>query len=213
MKQARPLRLTVALGAALFCATWASAQDAQTVAGIDLTSTDGAAFTATTAIGHNGQVPFLPYSEAPEPALQLQLSAGGGDSPLDVSVSQHATLAPGGQNAFSRASVGAEVRIGRGIVDQRGARANGDSTYVFVASDQDALTWRPGARSDFGGRGSSVQLQDQVEVGDLAAGLAFERNGVQTSLAYVEREESTRVGNQSFSQDQSFTGVTVTVRN
>ncbi len=35
---------------------------------------------------------------------------------------------------------------------------------------------------------------------------------MQASLTYVERSESTNVGSQGFSQDQSFTGVTVTVR-
>jgi hypothetical protein len=49
-------------------------------------------------------------------------------------------------------------------------------------------------------------------VGDLAAGVTYERNGVQASLAYVEREESTRIGRQNYSQEQNFTGVTVTMR-
>jgi hypothetical protein len=46
----------------------------------------------------------------------------------------------------------------------------------------------------------------------MSVGVTYERSGVQASLAYVEREESTTVGNQSFSQDESFTGLTVTMR-
>jgi hypothetical protein len=83
---------------------------------------------------------------------------------------------------------------------------------MFVASDDEALTWQPGVRSEFGGQGASLALQDRVEVGDLSAGVTYERNGVQASLAYVEREESARIGQQNFSQDESFTGVTVTMR-
>jgi hypothetical protein len=97
-------------------------------------------------------------------------------------------------------------------VQRDGDNNQGSSVYAFVASDNDALTWRPGARSEFGGRGSAFALQEQVEVGDMSAGVTYERNGVQASLAYVEREESTQVGAESFSQDQSFTGVTVTMR-
>jgi hypothetical protein len=46
----------------------------------------------------------------------------------------------------------------------------------------------------------------------MAAGVTYERNGVQASLAYVEREESTRVGRESYTQEQAFTGVTLTMR-
>lgn len=83
---------------------------------------------------------------------------------------------------------------------------------VFVASDNEALTWQPGQRSEFGGDGSGVRMQDRVEVGDMSVGVTYERNGVQASLAYVEREEATTVGNETFSQDQSFAGVTLTMR-
>ena len=55
-------------------------------------------------------------------------------------------------------------------------------------------------------------MQDRVEVGDMSVGVTYERNGVQASLAYVEREEATTVGNETFNQDQSFAGVTLTMR-
>lgn len=153
-------------------------------------------------------------AEAPR-RLELGVAAGGGDSPLDISISQRATIGAGADGDISRRGSGSEVRIGRGLVsNDEGARTQngGTAVYAFVASDDEALTWQPGARSDFGGQGSSVQLQEQVEIGDMAAGVTYERNGVQASLAYVEREESTRVGGRHFSQDTSFTGVTVTMR-
>lgn len=151
--------------------------------------------------------------EAPR-RLELELAAGGGDSPLDISVSQRASLGANANGDVSRRGSGSEVRVGRGLVSDEGNRTQGggSAVYVFVASDDEALTWQPGSRSEFGGDGSSLSLQEQVEIGDVSAGVTFERNGVQTSLAYVEREESTRVGNRHFSQDMSFTGVTVTMR-
>jgi len=144
--------------------------------------------------------------------VELELAAGGGDSPLDVSIAQRASIGSNTDGDVDRRGRGSELRVGRGLVGERDDGNRGSSTYVFVASEDEALTWQPGSRSEFGGQGSSFALQDQVEVGDLAAGVTWERNGVQTSLAYVEREESTRVGNQTYSQDESFTGVTVTMR-
>lgn len=151
----------------------------------------------------------LPSVQGPR-RLELELAAGGGDSPVDVSVAQRASIGADENGDLDRRGSGSELRIGRGLVD-RAERTDG-SVYAFVASDNEALTWRPGARSEFGGRGDSWALQEQVEIGDMSAGVTYERNGVQASLAYVEREESTQIGVESFSQDQSFTGVTVTMR-
>lgn len=144
--------------------------------------------------------------------LELQVSAGGNDSPIDVSVAQRASLGSDANGNIDRRGSGSEVRVGRGLVDRREGSSNEPAVYMFVASDDEALTWQPGNRTEFGGRGSSLSLQDRVEVGDMSAGVTYERNGVQASLAYVEREESTRVGTQHFSQENSFAGVTVTMR-
>ncbi len=143
--------------------------------------------------------------------VELELAAGGGDAPLDVSIAQRASLGANRDGDVDRQGRGSELRVGRGLVGERQG-GNQPSTYVFVASDNEALTWQPGSRNEFGGESSSFALQDRVEVGDLSAGVTWERNGVQTSLAYVEREESTRIGNQTYSQDESFTGLTVTMR-
>jgi len=158
---------------------------------------------AAPALTHDGESPRR---------LELELSAGGGNSPIDVSIAQRATLGANGNGDIDRSGSGSEVRIGQGLVDRRENSENSRAVYMFVASEDEALTWQPGARSEFGGVGSSVALQDRVEVGDISAGVTYEQNGVQASLAYVEREESTRVGRENFNQDQSFTGVTVTMR-
>jgi hypothetical protein len=166
---------------------------------------------ATVRFSPSGQ-DGLPEVQGPR-RLELQLAAGGGDSPVDVSVAQRATFGSDANGDIDRRGSGSELRVGRGLVDRNEGGNRGSSVYAFVASDNEALTWRPGGeRSEFGGRGDAFALQEQVEIGDMSAGVTYERNGVQASLAYVEREESTRIGAESFTQDESFTGVTVTMR-
>ncbi len=143
--------------------------------------------------------------------LELELAAGGGDAPIDVSIAQRASIGADSNGDLNRRGTGQELRVGSGLVRDRDTSGE-PSVYMFVASDDEALTWEPGARSEFGGRGSSLALQERVEVGDMSAGVTYERDGVQASLAYVEREQSARVGGRTVSQDQAFTGVTVTVR-
>lgn len=132
--------------------------------------------------------------------LELEVAANAG--PVDVSIAQRAHL---NDSATERSGAGTEIRIGRGLVERR--EGGGDSVYVFVASDDEALTWAPGSSAS-----APLALQQQVEIGDRSAGVTLERGGVQASVAYVERESSTRVGAQTISRDQSFTGVTVALR-
>lgn len=171
---------------------------------------------------NNADAPrFSPSELAPDqdPAadqprrLELQISADREmtGAPVDVSIAQRASFGADGNGDLNHSGSGSEVRIGR-LIQQEGEHRRGSAVYAFVSSDDQALTWRPGSRSEFGGSGSSFSLQDQVRVGDRAAGVTYERNGIQASIAYVEREESTRVGTQSFSQEQNFAGVTVTMR-
>lgn len=158
-----------------------------------------------------GDAPIEGYFAESPNRIELELAAGGGGAPLDIAIAQRASLGSNSEGEINRRSSGAELRVGRGLVERREG-SNSGSLYAFIASDDEALTWQPGARSEFGNPGGSVALQNQVQVGDHSAGVAYERSGVQASLAYVEREESTVVGQQSFSQDQSFAGVTVTIR-
>ncbi len=201
-------------------ATLAAAQDTGAPAAVqfdDPTTLSPEAPALNLNVRDDAQVRFAsPNAQSALPAVQgprrleLELAAGGGDSPVDVSLAQRATLGADPNGDIDRRGSGSELRIGRGLVDR--AESTDGSFYAFVASDNEALTWRPGARSEFGVRGDSFALQEHVEIGDMSAGITYERNGVQASLAYVEREESMQVGAQSFSQDQSFTGLTVTMR-
>jgi hypothetical protein len=138
-----------------------------------------------------------------------------GGLPVDVEFAGRAAVAVDADGEIARHSRGSELRLGRGLGDLRRRRASlwSDPTwYIFAASDDEALTWRPGRTNSFGGASSGVAVEDRVEIGDLQAGITYERGPLQASLAYVEREVSTHVGGRSLSQDENFTGLTVTLR-
>lgn len=138
--------------------------------------------------------------------LQLSGSGAGAGLPLDVAFAHRGTI---DSDESGRDRRGSEFRVGHNLVQQRDPNAaEGPSVYAFVASDNEALTWRPGGHDT----GASLAMQDQVEVGDRSAGITYETHGVQTSLAYVERDIHTRVGGRSYSSDENFAGVTVTLR-
>jgi hypothetical protein len=146
--------------------------------------------------------------------LALSQRAVGG-LPVDVELSQRAGFGVNENGDISRESRGTELRLGAGLGDLKRRNASSFSNpiwYVFAASDDEALTWAPGTRNAFGGGASGVSLEDRVEIGDLQAGVTIEMGRVQASLAYVEREVSTQIGSNSISQDESFTGVTLTMR-
>jgi hypothetical protein len=214
-----------ALAAALFGVSIAAAQDAgspfieqsstELEAGqVDFTDPQTILRRNSVTVDTNVVQRFTPSgasTQADGPRRRVELEFASGTDDLGVGFAQRAAIGSAADGDINRQGSGSEVRVGRGLVQQReGSREA--STYVFVASDDEALTWQPGQRSEFGGRGNSFSLEDRVEVGDMSVGVTYERNGIQASLAYVEREEQTTIGTQSFNQDQSFTGVTVTMR-
>ncbi|MGQ0534348.1 MAG: hypothetical protein ACT4OF_16905 [Caulobacteraceae bacterium] len=144
---------------------------------------------------------------------ELQFVASG-VSGLDVSFAQRGGIGFNDQGDIERQSRASELRLGRGLrgMERDDERSAEPSWYLFAASEDEALVWRPGVRNAFGGGGSSFAVQDQVEVGDMQIGITYERYGVQASLAYVEREFSVRSGSQSFRQDENFAGFTLTMR-
>ncbi len=100
-----------------------------------------------------------------------------------------------------------ELRIGRNLERRNFAEP---SWYFFVADEDEALIWDPNVTSTFGSNGSRFGLQDQVELGDLQVGVAYDWNGWQTSFSYVEREVGAHVGHQSYYADENFVGITIT---
>jgi hypothetical protein len=145
-----------------------------------------------------------------EIALSTRAAAG-----LDVAFAQRAGLSVNDQGDIERHTRSSELRLGRGLTSMRRretANLTEGAWYFFAASDDEALTWAPGARNSFGGASSGWALQDRVEIGDMQAGITYEARGLQASLAYVEREISVRAGPHSVSQDEAFTGLTITMR-
>lgn len=139
--------------------------------------------------------------------VELVASAGGG---FDVAFAQRAGVGFNPQGDIERESRGSELRFGRVRRDTPNAEP---TWYFFAASEDEALTWRPGVRNDFGGQSSSFTVQDRVEIGDIQAGVTYERNGWQASLVYVEREITVRTtGARTVSQDEDFAGFTLTMR-
>jgi hypothetical protein len=143
-------------------------------------------------------------------SYEVALTARATDT-LGVSFAQRAGVGVNRQGDIESQSRGSELRFGS-IGGDRRDRASSDATwYLFAASEDEALTWRPGSRNEFGGTSSSFNVEDRVEIGDLQAGLTYERDRWQASLAYVEREYSVRAGSRMYYREESFAGVTLTM--
>lgn len=219
------------MGLASLAINVATAQDAQApiaVDGINLSdrasaATYGPHFDLNISAGETGRQ-FSPLNlsrdrranEGDRRDVELALIARGAGAglPVDVALSHRASVTVNENGEVAQSGRGSELRLGRGIDMPRRAAPRWDqpAIYLFAAADDEALTWQPGARSAFGGGGANFALQDRVEIGDLQAGITYEAGGLQASLAYVEREVSVHSGSRSFTQDENFAGLTVTLR-
>jgi len=142
--------------------------------------------------------------------LALVASAASG---FDVAFAQRGGLGFNEAGDVERQTRSSELRLGRGL---RSMRRDTPSTapkwYLFAASEDEALIWQPGMRTEFGASRGGFALQDRVEIGDLQAGITYEANGWQASLAYVEREVSVHTGAETITEDENFAGFTLTMR-
>lgn len=134
-------------------------------------------------------------------------------SGLDVAFNQREGLGFNEDGDIERRTRGSELRLGRGLREmRRDVPSSEPKWYVFAASEDEALIWQPGGSNEFGSSGGGLALQDRVEIGDLQAGVTYERYGIQASLAYVEREWSMRQGARTYTEEEAFTGFTLTMR-
>jgi hypothetical protein len=224
----RKLVVVGLVGFASFAANIATAEDAvgpgsssYAISGVDLVDPSQAfsnRFQLSTGDGGQGRFSGLAPAEpafgrrSDRRGYELQFVSPGA-SGFNVSFAQRGGLAFNDDGDIERETRASELRLGRGLNSERSDRPSAESRwYFFAASEDEALTWGPGARSEFGGSGSSFTLQDRVEIGDMQAGVTYERYGIQASLAYVEREFTVVSGSQSFTRDDSFAGLTVTMR-
>ncbi len=169
---------------------------------------EGSAARFSTLTPRAPRAPDDPDYRRYEVALVARAMAG-----IDVAFAQRGGLGFNEAGDIERESSGSELRLGRGLRNiPRDRPSAAPAWYFFAASEDEALVWRPGARNAFGGAGTSFALQDRVEIGDLQAGITYEANGLQASLAYVEREISARTGGRTVHQNEDFAGFTLTMR-
>ena len=142
---------------------------------------------------------------------ELAVTARGAAG-IDVAFAQRAGVGFNRQGDVERQSRASELRLGRGLGMERDEPSREPRWYIFAASEDEALTWGPPSRTEFGGSGSSLSVEDRVEIGDVQAGITYERDGWQASFAYVQREISVKTGSRTVSQDEDFTGLTLTMR-
>jgi hypothetical protein len=172
------------------------------------------------SIRPGGAPRFAAFTSTPSPergsadryGYEVSLVASPADG-IDVAFAQRGGVGFNANGDVERQSRGAELRLGRGLRDiDRDRPSREPRWYAFAASEDEALIWRPGNSNAFGRTGSSLALQDRVEVGDISAGITYEANGWQASLAYIERKQTTRVGRASHTVEHNFAGVTLTMR-
>ncbi len=214
------------VGFVSLAASFATAEEA-VAPGASSTAIDGVSFTDAVDsfadrfrldFGAGEDARFSTFSSTRRPAasdersyeLSLVARAAAG---LDVAFAQRGGLGFNEHGDVASQRRASELRLGRGLRNVRRDQPSATPKwYIFAASEDEALIWQPGARNDFGSSASGLALQDRVEVGDMQAGITYEQHGIQASLAYVQREVSVRVGNRSISQDEDFTGLTLTMR-
>lgn len=223
----RKLVVVGLVGFVSFAANIATAEDAVdprsntfAVDGVDLVD-PAQAFTGRVQLSANSASGRFSNLAPTEPSYRRQSDRRGyelqfitpGVSGLNASFAQRGGLAFNDDGDIERETRASEFRLGRNIGSSRDDRPSAEPRwYFFAASEDEALTWGPGGRTEFGSSGSSFGLQDRVEIGDMQAGITYERYGIQASLAYVEREFTVVSGSQSFTQDDSFAGLTLTMR-
>jgi hypothetical protein len=137
--------------------------------------------------------------------LQIEVPIKSDALPFDVSLTQRASFGADAHGDLNQQGHGSEGRVGRALGEpsRRDDNAPTHRIYAFAASDHEALTWTPG---------HIALQQDRIQVGDRQAGVTYEHGNVQASVAYVEREISATVGRTTASQNENFTGVTLTMR-
>lgn len=140
---------------------------------------------------------------------ELAISASDTRTGLGFDVAAVPRLSVREEGAFRQQSVGGEIRIGQNF-DQRGEDVDAGSWYLFAGADGEALVYEPGGERNFTNR---MALRDQVTVGDMQAGVSFERGGGQLSLSYIHREvEYNERGLKGRREAEDFAGVSFTVR-
>ena len=142
-----------------------------------------------------------------EAELELSAPADFGGLQLDVGIAPRLSIGRSGPVETQR--FGGELRIGQNF-DKRGQLEPVTGWYLFAGADGEALVWEP---DDTGNISiNSMALRDRVTVGDMQAGVSFQRGYGQLSLSYIRREVEYRERNLGASENEDFAGVSFTFR-
>jgi len=133
-----------------------------------------------------------------------RFDARGGDGELDMGLRPRAGVSFGDEG--SATEVGATVRVGQYLGAEH--EANG-AWWFFAGADRQALIYQPG---DDRTLRQTFTLQPYAMVGDQQAGMALRVSGVDVSLAYVRRETSWSMPNQSWDTSEDFAAFSLTWR-
>lgn len=106
-------------------------------------------------------------------------------------------------------SAGAEIRVGKGLIRGDGGRAEKRHFYLFAGAGGQALV--VDVRGE-GFRSSALQVEDRVVLGDMQAGLSFERRGLQLSMGLIRREYSFVSAASTLSRTENFGALSLTLR-
>lgn len=126
---------------------------------------------------------------------------------LDVGIAPRVTVTREGEIKTRR--FGGEVRIGQNF-DLRGEADDTTGWYIFAGADGEALVWDPGRNGSVSF--DDMTLRDRVTVGDMQAGVSFQRGEGQLSISYIRREVEYRERNLGASENEDFAGVTFTMK-
>ncbi len=149
-----------------------------------------------------------------EAVVDFAASGQGIGVDLDIGFSPRARYRRDGE--LQVRSFGYEFRVGQNLLapdfDQRGTSAASQSWYIFAGSNGDAVIWDAGSTGFDLNPIDDLRLRDQVSVGDMQAGFAFNRFGGQFSLSYIRREVRYEDNSQIVRQGEDFGGVSFTIR-
>ena len=126
---------------------------------------------------------------------------------FDVGIAPRVTITREGEIETQR--FGGEVRIGQNF-DQRGQAEATTGWYLFAGADGEALVWEPDQLTNMSV--NDMALRDKVTVGDMQAGVSFQRSNGQLSLSYIRREVEYREKNLGASENEDFAGVSFTIK-
>lgn len=126
---------------------------------------------------------------------------------FDVGIAPRVSITREGD--FETQRFGGELRIGQNF-DRRGELEPFTGWYLFAGADGEALVWEPDSTGNMSL--DDMALRDKVTVGDIQAGVSFQRSGGQLSFSYIRREVEYRERNLGASENEDFAGVTFTMR-